>query len=317
MKKSIAMLVILAVLLGGFAALADGADYEGAWACGRAHIDISAEDEGYKVFILWGNSASESAEWSYACLYDEASGSLVDDGMGVMQNVEYAEGGDVVSAETLYSDGAAVFTLTEDGGLIWEDKKEDAGADMVFERAPEPEQKTVAPMPETVDLDEGTYPVAFDREQLSGGVIAGASLFTVDAYDIVDISTLEVGDAILIGGEWVLVESLERGDWLMINGGNPEGGYDLVAFDEDNCWRVSLDDDYPTYTCHGEADLALDDAVTFTDGWDIEKEPATFTGADAVAEAIATSEFEYFDQYNTTVRFEGGKVVEITRVFTP
>ena len=50
-----------------------------------------------------------------------------------MQVVEYAEGGDVVSAEELYADGAAVFTLNEDGCLIWEDMKEDAGADMAFD----------------------------------------------------------------------------------------------------------------------------------------------------------------------------------------
>ena len=44
MIKRIAVLVALAVLLCGVAALADGADYEGTWACGRARIDIAAAD---------------------------------------------------------------------------------------------------------------------------------------------------------------------------------------------------------------------------------------------------------------------------------
>ena len=63
--------------------------------------------------------------------------------------------------------------------------------------------------------------------------------------------------------------------------------------------------------------LPLADDVTFTDGWDIEKEPVTVTGAEAVAEAIAGTEMDAFIPQNTTVRVEDGKIVEIIREYMP
>ena len=38
---------------------------------------------------------------------------------------------------------------------------------------------------------------------------------------------------------------------------------------------------------------------------------------EAVTRAIAESENEYFDQYNTTLRLAGDKVVEIVRIYNP
>ncbi|MBR6009736.1 MAG: hypothetical protein IK056_11690, partial [Clostridia bacterium] len=70
-------------------------------------------------------------------------------------------------------------------------------------------------------------------------------------------------------------------------------------------------------TDRGEAVWALDDEVTFTDGWDIEHEPVCFVGAGAVIKAIIETEMEYFDPYNTAVRVENGRIVEIERWFTP
>ena len=68
---------------------------------------------------------------------------------------------------------------------------------------------------------------------------------------------------------------------------------------------------------YGETTLPLADDVTFTDGWNIEKEPLTVRGADAVAEAINGTDMDYFSPLNTTVRVEGGKIVEIVRAYMP
>ena len=115
-----------------------------------------------------------------------------------------------------------------------------------------------------------------------------------------------------------VVETLERDDGdLLINGGLDNDGLTLRAFDEDNCWKVVMEDDYSTYTERGDSALPLADSVTFTDGWDIEKEPVTVTGAEAVAEAIAGTEMDAFIPQNTTVRVEGGKIVEIVRAYMP
>ena len=177
--------------------------------------------------------------------------------------------------------------------------------------------KTVEPMAETVDLNDGTYPVAFDRAELSDGTLSGVHVFTEDCYDIVDMATLAVGDSIVIDGQAIQITALGGEDHIEINGGALNGGYDIWPFEEDNCYRVVLDDDFPTYTDHGEATLPLDANVTFTDGWNIDAEPLTVTGAAEVEKAIRESENDAFNAYNTTLRIEGGSIVEINRRYVP
>ena len=108
--------------------------FEGAWACGRATIDISAEDEGFKCSISWADSAAVVYQWEYACLYDAQTHTLVDSGMGALSVVTYAEDGSIASSEEQYADGRAVFAIDEDGFLTWKDEIEDRGADMTFEK---------------------------------------------------------------------------------------------------------------------------------------------------------------------------------------
>lgn len=181
------------------------------------------------------------------------------------------------------------------------------------------EGRTVQPMAPEIDLAalaDGTYGVAFQPDDLADGALK-CTVYTEDCYDIVDISTLEVGDTIWAGGVEIEIKSLERDDDLLINGGIDEDGYNLRAYDEDNCWKMALEDDYATWTDRGETTLPLADGVTFTDGWNIDQEPVTATGAEAVAEAIHGTDMDSFICLNTTVRVEGGKVVEIVRAFMP
>lgn len=112
----------------------DSLAFEGLWVCGRASIEISAEDAGFKCSIAWADSAAVVVEWEYACMYDADAGALVDVGMGVKTIVTYGEGGVVVDADEQYNDGTATFTLNPDGTLAWLDGKENAGEDMAFER---------------------------------------------------------------------------------------------------------------------------------------------------------------------------------------
>lgn len=181
------------------------------------------------------------------------------------------------------------------------------------------EGKTILPMAAEIDLSapaDGIYSVAFAPADLSEDALK-FTIFTEDCYDIVDIGTLAPGDTIVMGGEEIRVESVEGEDDLHINGGLAEGGIDLRAYEEDNCWKAALEDDYVTWTERGEATLPLAEGVTFTDGWDIEKEPVTASGADAVAEAIHGAEMDSFNCANTTLRVEGGAIVEIVRSYTP
>ena len=181
------------------------------------------------------------------------------------------------------------------------------------------ETKVIRPMYVEMDLaqpEDGIYYVAFDPSDIGDGMLKLA-VYSQDCYDIADIAALSVWDTIIVGDEAIVVVTLEGEDDLMINGGLDEEGINLRAYDEDNCWRVAMEDDYASYTYRGDAVWLLDEEVCFTDGWDIESEPEVITGADAVTKAIAGTEMEYFDPYCTAVRVENGKIVEIERWYTP
>lgn len=113
---------------------AEAERFVGRWGCDRATIDITDQgDDSYKVRITWGISAAQSAEWEYDCVYDGAKKCLYTYAPGSKSTVTYAEGGDIASAVKEYDDGQATFTIDGDDILIWDDAKENAGADMRFE----------------------------------------------------------------------------------------------------------------------------------------------------------------------------------------
>ena len=196
---------------------------------------------------------------------------------------------------------------------------------VTVENAAHPAQKTVAPVATPLDLTnlpDGTYPVSFNRgDVLSGstGIFMNAvHVYTQDWYDIVDINTLKAGDTIIVEGEPVPVLSVEQDEYGFAVNEGQEGvrSFYLSGEEDSNGFAVHGLDDLSTYTDQGETTLLVDAAATFTDSWDIESKPVTVTG-DAIVEAMQASANEYFVAENTTVRLEGGKVVEINRTYVP
>lgn len=193
-----------------------------------------------------------------------------------------------------------------------------------FENAEHPEFKTIAPMAAGIDVNalaDGTYPVSFNKGDVLGGATAtymnGVHVFTQDWYDLVDVAGLKVGDSVVVEGETVPVLSLEETEYgISVNEGQEARAFTLATKEDANGYFVQGLDNMSTYTDQGVTTLTVDAAATFTDAWDIEKEPVTVS-ADGIAEAIQTSENDWFVPYNTTVRVEGGKVVEINRVYVP
>lgn len=203
--------------------------------------------------------------------------------------------------------------------------------------------ETIAPVKETVDLKNGTYPASFDRSDFKKDELRHVTLYTVDIYDIVDISKMAVGDSIVIDGQTIEITSIDHNEYgdILINrpadadtdddndddddDEEPVDGYNdgsddgyLLTTDEDtNGWRVAGDDDFPTYTDHGEVTLKLDKDVVFNDAWDIDSDPVTVKGAKEVEKAIKKSENDYFSCYNTEIVIENGKVIQIDRRYTP
>ena len=113
--------------------IADGSQYVGSYACGRAFLEIERVDSQYIASVVWGNSASETVEWTYPCTYDTASKSLLCDGKGFRMTTSFNEDGEIASQTIDTTDESAQFSF--DGrNLTWEDADEDAGRDMLFEK---------------------------------------------------------------------------------------------------------------------------------------------------------------------------------------
>lgn len=108
-----------------------GRPYVGEWACDRATLVIGVEDGDYVANVRWASSAFEVVEWVYDCAVGEAG--LVSE-TGEKYVIACNDRGLEVSSTLEYEDGAAVFALTADGALTWQDAVEDAGAGMAFER---------------------------------------------------------------------------------------------------------------------------------------------------------------------------------------
>lgn len=110
----------------------DDQAFIGTWVCGRASIEIKPDNNGYAVHIIWGNSAFETSEWEYFCLFNGEE--LVNHGDGVYKIVTFNEDGEPTE-DVQYEDGAVSFKFNETGDkILWNDEKEDAGKDMEFER---------------------------------------------------------------------------------------------------------------------------------------------------------------------------------------
>lgn len=182
--------------------------------------------------------------------------------------------------------------------------------------------EAVVPQFAGLDTADGTYNVCFRRENLKDGALNDVEIYTVDIYDIVDISKLAGGDTFTAEGREVTVESVETNEYgdIDINGGyNAENGFTLTALsvEDGNGWRTTMDDDFPTYTLRDTLSLELAESVTLEDAWDIDADPVKASGIEDVAAAIAASENDRFVPDNTEIRLEGGKVVEIIRRYVP
>ena len=179
------------------------------------------------------------------------------------------------------------------------------------------------------DLDD-TQTTTFVSASITSGVQNGkltAKVFGYDLYKKEDIENLAVGDQITLheeGAAWnqfvtVAVESIEKNDQyhlVTINGGMEEQyGLDLKL--EDDAYRTMAFDDYPVYYEMGEKTMPLADGVVLKDSSaDPQAEAVETTGADAVAAAI-NADPDNWTVYNTTLVVQGGKVLEVRRIWVP
>ena len=112
--------------------------FEGQWVAGRGLLTIADLDDVVYCTIVWGTSAAEASTWEYECSYDEGSGALTSLETGVRCDLTFGEDGEIAKEEVVFEDGAASFTLNDDGTLTWTNFRETPGQnEIVFERMPE------------------------------------------------------------------------------------------------------------------------------------------------------------------------------------
>ncbi len=145
MKKAIGFLLAVMMIVCACAAMAEaypqpegGKKFESDWAIGSGMVNIIYEEEGYRVAIDVADLAKASgSSYEYSCFYNEEKDALIsvsssrrdykisDDGLDKTFAEPQYDGPDEENQET-------VFTIDENGCLIWKDGHDDAGAGLKF-----------------------------------------------------------------------------------------------------------------------------------------------------------------------------------------
>jgi len=143
--------------------------------------------------------------------------------------------------------------------------------------------------------------------------------YTVTEAEYNEYLTTSTGETgIIVDGETIVVRTLDRDGGVTINGGlGEDDGVDLREDEETGAWRVVGYDDLATYTEHGVTTLIIESDTTYTDTSDPQQIPTIVRGADIVDAMMKADEYATFDQYNTRVTIEGGRLVSISHLYTP
>lgn len=107
--------------------------YEGVWQDGNQTIRIDVFS-GLVYCTVEEQGTGTRTEWNYCCEYDTETGNLVcAEGIGSTKAVIRGEGEEEYRTQ-VYDAGDAVFSIDDNGYLVWNDLTENAGEDRRYER---------------------------------------------------------------------------------------------------------------------------------------------------------------------------------------
>jgi len=143
MKKLISLLLVLCLSIAAAAVFAEestgnyvadhpeAAPYESVWVAedGDWRIESFGEDDGVRLMIVHKLGDNKEDIWEYAAAMGQ-DGTLTT----VPFRQHYQKDTATDEYTDYYEDGDAVFTINEEGKLIWKDLKEDAGKDLAFDK---------------------------------------------------------------------------------------------------------------------------------------------------------------------------------------
>lgn len=183
--------------------------------------------------------------------------------------------------------------------------------------------KVVNPLPETIDvnkLDNCTVAVSLEKDDAfvddNGKMQMKVTVFAYDMYDMVDIASLNENDVIVRKNEEVKVTKLERLDsgLVRINGGEENGGFDLVSSDSTVYYETGMND-IKAYNELGKVTLPVSDEFEYIDESDLDAEAKTYYPGDFLTDDAG---IEYnFSPNNTSIVIENGTIIKMNKVYMP
>jgi hypothetical protein len=162
----------------------------------------------------------------------------------------------------------------------------------------------------SVSLEEGD--VYLDD---TGKLQMNVTIYTYDAYDLVEIALLQVGDRIVTHAGEVDIISIRHlpGGTIAINGGWEEDGLTLMTDDSGFYYAIGANDARSWYEI-GKATIRVSVDFRGYDQSDLEMGEVVFYPGSFLVNEVTNYDFT---PYNTTIRIEEGQVVELHRMYMP
>ena len=186
-----------------------------------------------------------------------------------------------------------------------------------------PGEKTVivSPLPDATmeNLTDAILSISLEEGDAyvddTGNMQMDLTIYSYDKYDMVDISTLKVGDILVTHAGEVEIATLERKEngTILINGGLYEDGFDLITDETGVFYECGYNDAKNWYEI-GKATIQASADFVYYDTSDLEKgEVLYYPGSFLVGEVTDYN----FTPYNTTIRVENNQIIEMHRVYMP
>lgn len=157
--------------------------------------------------------------------------------------------------------------------------------------------------------DDGTFSASFYGDEIEGDArdySLRVRLYSEDAYDIVDIGNLKVGDAIVVDNSIVEVKTLEKKDDSIVINDDSEGITRItLTSPEESCCFVAEGLFGTTVSDLGAYSKKASEDIKYTY---IENGTNEYTGKEAYDKLCKS----YGTQYTTKVMIAGGEILEVT-----
>ena len=187
----------------------------------------------------------------------------------------------------------------------------------------EPNVNVISPLPETIDinaLDNCTVAISLEKGGAyvndSGKMVMDVTVYSYELYDIVDIASLKENDVILRKNEEVKVTEIERLETglVRINGGEENGGFDLVSNDSTEYYESGMNDIKAYYEL-GSVTLPVSDEFEYVDESDLDADAKKYFAEDFLKDDVG---IEYnFSPNNTSIVIENGTIIKMNKTYMP